>query len=94
MPQEGPVHGGADGVGGVAGEQHVAAVVAGVEGVQDEGRVVGAVAVRLDGAELCARRRAGDGQARLLGRRHDLRARRVGAGGCRAAGQQRESGRA
>lgn len=93
MPQERPVHGRAHGVGGVGGEQHVAAVVALVEGGQHEGRVVGPVAVGPHGAEPRPRRRAGHGDAGLQGRGDDLGPRRVGAPArrcCRGRGGREE----
>lgn len=81
MFQEGPIHGGADGVRGVLGKQHMAAVVAFVESRQDVGRVVRSIAVCLDGTKLCALGRVWHGQSGLDGRGVNLRPGRVLGGG-------------
>lgn len=81
MFQEGPIHGRADGVRGVLGKQHMAAIVAFVESRQNVGRVVRSVAVCLDGTELCALRRVWHGQSGLDGRGVDLWPWRILGGG-------------
>lgn len=88
MPQKGPVHGRGNGVGRVWEEQHTAPIVTLVERRQDVGGVVGPVAVCPDGAGLGPRRRAGDGHPGLLGRRGDVRTRRVVRSRIDSAGQR------